>query len=271
MTNFTSWEHIYGTDSRRLVLILDIPAMRHCDFTLLTTGAEPGCTLLRAKLPPADWAGSHLGFWLDGIPSGTREVLTVIGYRIGGVYAAAIASDISKVQVAPRLVVLEPQAVTAQLLVDEFKREIATISSLLSDDELERAKTIADEISSTGPSDIARVGAEICRHYRELSVVAFERVGLGGTYDNNAITSFEPCIACICEAAIFDNRGNRCRSLRPRARSLPTWNATCATRCYGCPGYSTIMSASWPPCSLPGILNPERVSNERDLLSRRRA
>jgi hypothetical protein len=204
MMNFTSWDVISGIDSGRLVLVLDVPAAHRAYFAELAAGIAPDYTLLRAKLPPLDWAGSHVDFWCGDIQRDNLEVLAVLGYRVGGVYAAAIADRIAQTQAVPSLILVEPQFASVALLVDEFKREIRGISSLLADDELKRAAEVADAIAGMQPPDIPCVGAEIRRHYRELTVIAFERAGLGDACGNTAITSFEPNISCLCETAGFD-------------------------------------------------------------------
>jgi hypothetical protein len=206
MTNFKSWELVSGPDSGELVLVLDVPAARRAYFAALTASIAPYYTLLRAKLPPYGWGSGAVDFWLGDILPGNCEVRAVLGYRVGGVYAAAIAERISKTSAAPDLIVIEPQFASVALLVDEFRREIAAISSLLADDELVRAGRVADSIARIRPSDIARAGAEICQRYRELSVVAFERVGLGDVSGNTSITALESTILCLCETTGFDPR-----------------------------------------------------------------
>lgn len=206
MTDFKSWELISGVGSGRLVLVLDVPAARHGYFAELAASIAPDYTLLRAKLPPFGWTRSHVDFWLGDIQLDNCEVSAVLGYRAGGVYAVAMAERISKVSAATDLIVIEPQVASVALLVAEFRREVAAISSLLADDEIERTGKVADAIARMPPSDVARAGAEICRHYRELSVVAFERVGLGDVRGNASITSLEPTISCLCETTGFDPR-----------------------------------------------------------------
>jgi hypothetical protein len=232
MANFKSWDPISGPGSGQVVLVLDIPPARPGHLTELAAKIRPEYTFLRAKLPSAGWAGHHADFWLDDIRQSYREVVAVLGCRVGSVYAAVLADQISKTQMEPPLILFDPQFASVALLVHEFRREIRAISSLLSDNEIERARKIAAEITRMQTADLASVGDEIREHYNELSAIAFERVGLGDVRGNNSITSFESCISCICQAAGLDPRD-----------AWKNSTAIVSSECLGVPGAQSLTAS----------------------------
>src|ERR1017187_5746259 len=81
-------------------------------FGGLAARIGPGFTFLQTK-PPAARSGQRLsgdayvGPWIEGISSGRRQVLAVLGYRIGSVYAAAIAEGISRGQPMPKVILFD--------------------------------------------------------------------------------------------------------------------------------------------------------------------
>src|ERR1039457_5299398 len=104
MPDSGSWDVIFGAGSGQVVLAVDFPAAR----------IGPGFTFLQTK-PPAARSGQRLsgdayvGPWIEGISSGRRQVLAVLGARIGSVYAAAIAEGISRGQPMPKVILFDPQ------------------------------------------------------------------------------------------------------------------------------------------------------------------
>lgn len=207
MPESSSWDVIFGARCDQLVLSVDFPDTRRHDagFTELASRIGTGYRFLQTK-PPTVRPGQrfsgavYVGPWIEDIQQDRDPVLAVLGYRVGSVYAAAIASGISRWQQAPKVILFDPQFASVELLDLEFHREIRAVSSLLSDCEIEQIRKAAAAISESANDDIADVAAEMVEAYWEVSSVAYERVGLGDARGNQIITSFESWMSWISVA-----------------------------------------------------------------------
>ena len=211
MPDSSSWDVIFGADSGQVVLSVDFPARRRqeASFLDLATRIGPGYRFLQTKPPAARsfqrlCGDAYVGPWIDGIQQGRHQVLAVLGYRIGSVYAAAIAEGIAQWQTMPKLILFDPQFSSIELLSLEFHREISSISSLLGDDEIERARKAAAEISQAATSGVADVAAEIVESYLEVITIPFERAGLGDARSNKFTVSFESYMSWLSAAGQID-------------------------------------------------------------------
>jgi len=211
MPDSSSWDAISGTDSSPVVLGVDFPAMRRhqAGFPDLATRIGPGYRFLQTKLPIARschgrCGDTYVGPWLESIRQGRHQVLAVLGYGVGSVYAAAIAEGISRWQAMPKLILFDPQFSTIELLCLEYNREIDAISSLLGDDEIERARKAASEFSQAASSDVAGVAAEMVESYLEVIGAPFERVGLGDARSNKFTVLFESYMSWLSAADQID-------------------------------------------------------------------
>jgi hypothetical protein len=147
---------------------------------------------------------AYVAPWIEGIRQGQHQVLAVLGYRIGSVYAAAIAEGIAQWQAMPKIILFDPQFASIELLSLEFRREISSITSLLGDDEIERARKVAAEFSQVAPSDVADAAAEMVESYLEIISIPFERVGLGDARSNKFTASFESYMLWLSAADQID-------------------------------------------------------------------
>jgi hypothetical protein len=210
MPDHGAWDVISGADSGQVVLSVDFPARRRQEagFPDLATRIGPGYRFMQTK-PPAvrscqrPCGTAYVGPWVDGIARDHR-VLAVLGYRIGSVYAAAIAEGISRWQPMPKVILFDPQFASNEHLGLEFHREIGAISSLLSDDEIERITKTATRISESATRDVTDAAAEVAGIYWEVSSIAFERVGLGDTYNEKLIAPFSSYISWLSVAGQID-------------------------------------------------------------------
>jgi hypothetical protein len=211
MSDSSSWDVIFGADSTQVVLGVDFPARRRREagFLDLATRIGPGYKFLQTKPPAAgSWqrpcGDAYVGPWLEDIRQDRHQVLAVLGYRIGSVYAAAIAEGISQWQPMPKIILFDPQFSSIELLGLEFHKEISAISSLLGDDEIERARKAAVEISRAAPGDVVSVAAEIVESYLEAITAPFERAGLGDARSNKFTVSFESYMSWLSAADQID-------------------------------------------------------------------
>jgi hypothetical protein len=213
MPDSSSWDVIFGADSGQIVLSVDFPATRPsaAGFPDLAARIGPGFRFLQTRpravsscqRPSGD---AYVGPWVSDIALHHHQVLAVLGCRIGSVYAAAIAEGISQWQPMPKVILFDPQFISNSQLSLEFRREIGAVSSLLGDDEIERATKAAAEISQSAAGDIADVAAGMVESYIEIITAAFERVGLGDARSNKFTASFESYISWLSAADQIDPR-----------------------------------------------------------------
>jgi hypothetical protein len=207
------WDVISGEDAGQIVLGVDFPRLgrRTAGFAELAAGIGPEYTFLQTRLPSGlRFSGEeYVQHWVDEL-RGRPPVLAVLGYRIGSVYAAAIAEGISRWQQKPRVILFDPQFASSKLLGRELRREIDAISSLLSDDEIEHAMKLAGEIScsegdgSDGSDGVEDAAATVTGIYWDISSVVFDRVGLGGACCSKMFAPFEAYISLISMADQID-------------------------------------------------------------------
>jgi hypothetical protein len=210
MPDPASWDVIFGAGSDQVVLGVDFPAAsrREAGFAELAARIGPGYKFLHTK-PPAARSGqricgdAYVGPWIEAVQQGRHQVVAVLGFCVGSVYAAAIAEGISRWQPMPKVILFDPQSASAKLLGREFHSEISSLSSLLCDDEIERTRKAATGFSESA-GDVACAAAELAGMYWEVSSAAFERVGLGGAYDDKLIAPFESYISWLSVADQID-------------------------------------------------------------------
>ncbi|HEY7142665.1 MAG TPA: hypothetical protein VH637_00330 [Streptosporangiaceae bacterium] len=189
----------------------DFPSGRRAEagFHDLACRIGPGFSFLQTR-PPTERPGQgaagdrYVGPWVEGIARDRHQVAAVLGYRYGSAYAAAIAEGISHRQPMPAVILFDPQLATIEFLGLEFSREIGAVSSLLADDEIERARKAAEEICRPATSDIAQAAAEIVESYFEVITAAFERAGLGDARSNKFAIAFESYISWLSAADQID-------------------------------------------------------------------
>jgi hypothetical protein len=211
MPGSSSWDVIFGTDSDRVVLSVDFPAARRGEagFSDLASRVGPGYRFMQTR-PPVTRScqrvrgSSYIGPWVEDIRQDRYRVAAVLGYRVGSVYAAAIAEGIAQWQPMPKVILFDPRFASNSDLGLEFHREICSISSLLSDDEIERTKKMVAEISESATCDIANAAAEMAGMYWEVSTLAYERAGLGSTCNDKFIAPFDSYISWLSVAGQID-------------------------------------------------------------------
>lgn len=210
MPDFACWEVISGAGPGRVVLGVDVPvARRRAGFAELSARIGPRYRFLQIR-PLAVGAARrprgepYVDRWVEDISSEPHEVLAVVGYCVGSLYAAAIAAGIARWQPMPKVILLDPQFVSSKYLAREFLREIDAISSLLSDQEIEHSRKAAAEISGPAVCDLADAAAEMAAIYWELSSLAFERVGIGSAYNGRFIAPVCSYISWLSGAGKID-------------------------------------------------------------------
>ena len=211
MPDPNAWEAILEGDSSRTVLVVDCSAgmRRELDFTELEARITSGYRYLRTKLPAVGHGerlsgDAYASTWSEDIRRAGNSVAAVFGSRVGSVYAAAIADHISRWQQRPTVILFDPRAADMGLLNEEFRREILSLSSLFSSDEIERARKIGHKVARPAARDITAAAAEIFEDYLEMITDAFERVGLGEPRDSELTEPFKSYISLISAASQID-------------------------------------------------------------------
>jgi hypothetical protein len=203
-----SWNALAGADSSPLILCVGFPVARHREpgFTELAKKISLKYRFMQARLPAARLsqrvsASAYVNQWIDGLRD--RPIAAVLGYRVGSAYAAAIAEALSRRQHTPRAILLDPQPANTWFLGHELHMEISSISSLLSDDEIESARKLTTEIAES-ESDVASAATTTAEIYWEISSAAFDRAGIGGSYCSKSFAPFESYISLISAASQID-------------------------------------------------------------------
>jgi hypothetical protein len=211
MPDFGSWDVISGPGPARIILAVDFPAPRRRApaYTELAANIGPEYRFLHTKPPAARTVQrlcgqAYVAPCIEDIRQDGQQVLAVLGYCVGGVYAAAIAAGIARWQPMPKVILFDPQFVSNSYLAIEFLREIDAISSLLSDQEIEHTRKAATRISGSAVCDLADAAAEMTGIYWKLSSLAFERVGIGNTYNDRLIAPFDSYIRWLSAAREID-------------------------------------------------------------------
>ena len=207
----SQWDVIFNAGSAQTVLGIDFSgSKRHeASFTELAARMGAGYRFLQARpvaIRPGQWPSSdeYIVSWVAGAMQDGSPMRAVLGHCIGSAYAAVVAERISQWQPEPDIILFDPQFASMKLLGHELHKEISAISSLMSDDEIERAKKITNEISDLNPWDIARIAAFAVERYLEVITPAFERVGLGDARGDELYEYFVSYMACLSMAAELD-------------------------------------------------------------------
>lgn len=209
MPGSDSWDVIFGAESDQLILGVGFPVGGHREAGFVELAANIGAKyrFLQAKLPSVPLGRpvsgpAYVRHWIEEIQG--RPVAAVLGHRVGSVYATAIADVISQWQQRPRVILFNPLSASVKLLGHELHREIKAISSLLSDDEIERAGKLAAELAASAPGDVVDAAAAAAGIYWDISSVAYDRVGIGGTYCRQSFAPFESYISLVSAAGQID-------------------------------------------------------------------
>jgi hypothetical protein len=202
-----SWEVLLGGETSRAVLVVDFPSemRQELDFAELAARIGPGYRYLMAKLPAVDrgkWPSSdaYVSTWSEDVRRAGYQVAAVFGSRVGSVYAVAIADYISHWQQRPAVIIFDPQTADIGLLNQEFSREINSLVSLFSSDEIRRSWKIWHEISESAARDITAFAAKMFEDYLKLITAPFERAGIGEPRDSKLTDHFKSYISFISAA-----------------------------------------------------------------------
>jgi hypothetical protein len=211
MQTSNHWDVIFDSGSPHTVLGIDFSGMRRreASFTKLALRIGSGYRFLQARpvsARPGRRPSSHeyVASWVEGARQDGNPTRAVLGHCVGGIYAAVAAECISQWQLEPDLVLLDPQFASTGLLSHELHKEISATTSLMSNDEIDYARNIANEISAFESRDMVQIASYATESYLEVITPAFERAGLGDARGSKLNEHFVSYMAWLSVAAELD-------------------------------------------------------------------
>ncbi|MFC8719574.1 hypothetical protein [Kitasatospora sp. NPDC057198] len=215
MPNENAWSVITAPTSKSLILGVDFPAAgrREAGFEDLAAGmgAEwAGHGFLQTTPPPVRLADRPSGdyytdFWLRDGHWDDYEVVAVLGYCVGGVYAGEIAGRLAERQgTAPKVILFDAQVTDLQLLESEIHKMIGLAGPVFKDEEAADAKRRAAEIVGRPGIGLLDAAVDIVGLYREMAAVAFGRIGLADARRDEVVRLFESYMTWLSAASQID-------------------------------------------------------------------
>ena len=213
MSTSSYWDVIFNGDSEQTVLGIDFSGRRRreASFTELASRIGPEYRFLQARpvtLRPGQQQPSSYEYvvsWVEGARQDGNPMRAVLGRCVGSIYAAVVAEYISQWQLEPNIILFDPQFATTEFLGHELHKEISASSSLMSDDEIKRARKIASEIADLNPWDMVQIATYALESYLQIITPAFERAGLGDARDGNLNQYFVSYMRWLSVAAELDS------------------------------------------------------------------
>ncbi|MEU6236337.1 hypothetical protein [Kitasatospora sp. NPDC047058] len=215
MPNENAWSVITAPTSNSLILGIDFPAAgrREAGFEDLAEkmgAAWSGHGILQTTPPPVRLADRPSGdfytdFWMRDGEWEKYEVVAVLGYCVGGVYAGEIAERLARKQgKAPKVILFDAQVTDLQLLESEIHKMIGLAGPVFSADEAEHARKRAAEIVGTPSVGLLDAAVEIVGLYREMASIAFQRIGLAEARRDEVVLLFESYMTWLSAASQID-------------------------------------------------------------------
>jgi hypothetical protein len=210
MPTSSQWDVIFNAGSAQTVLGIDFSGRKHqASFTELASRIGSGYRFLQARpvtVRPGQWPSSdeYIASWVEGAKRDGNPMRAVLGHCVGSIYAAVVAERISQWQPESDIILFDPQFASMKFLRHELHQEINATSSLMSDDEIEHAKEIANKVSDLNPWDVVRIATSAVESYVEVITPAFERAGLGDARGSKLCETFVSYMAWLSVAAELD-------------------------------------------------------------------
>ncbi|MFD7432740.1 hypothetical protein ACFV6Z_37575 [Streptomyces sp. NPDC059818] len=215
MPNEESWSVISVPTSNSLILGVDFPAAgrREAGFADLVANMGPawsGHGFLQTTLPAVRVSERPTGDfyteqWMRGGDWEKYEVVAVLGYCLGGVYAAEIAERVARRQgTEPQVVLFDAQVTDIQLLAAEVNKMVGLAGPVFSGEEAEQARKNAAEIVGRPSITITDAAIEIVELYREIASTAFRRIGLSDARRDEVVKLFETYMSWLSAAVDID-------------------------------------------------------------------
>lgn len=193
MVQQRAWRVLGASGSAEIVLAADFPmsGRPEAGFADLATGLGPGFELWET-VPASDGTNrpsAYVDRWLAEVRGTGFMVTAVLGFCVGGVYAAALADGVARWQDRPKVVLFDPEKPTTTALYWQFHRVVDRFAAVLSAQERARAQRAA-QVASVEQPGFAAFAAVVAERFQELAGVVFPRAGLEPARANELQSAF---------------------------------------------------------------------------------
>jgi len=197
--------------SEGLTIACDFPATGRtvAGFADLIPALPPTDSLWETSPPPlADvpaMAGTgYVEFWLADLRRTAIPVRAVLGFCVGGVFAAEVASRVAGFQgTPPKVIVFDPERPDADLLHRHYREGIGSLAALLAPAEVTSAQE-SGLAARHETEDLRSLAAELTKLLSEFGRPAFERAGLDARRCAELVDVFNSFLAYLVAAADLD-------------------------------------------------------------------
>ncbi|MFE6895115.1 hypothetical protein [Streptomyces sp. NPDC057694] len=200
-----------GSDAEPLVLAVDFAVSGRPESTFTDLGAllSPSIPLWETRQPPPEQARTFDGedfasYWVRGVADTGRPVRAVLGYCVGGLYAAHVAQLLAAAQdETPAVILLDPEPPHRAGMVADFRAAVARLCSVLSPEESALAGQAAEEAAqqSTG---VAALGTALTEVFSGIAGAAFARAELPAELAGELSDAYAAFVTYIAAAGVFD-------------------------------------------------------------------
>jgi hypothetical protein len=200
-----SWQPLMQA-SGNLILAVDFGATDRTEagFPDLAALLSPRRTIWETRQPPAgpelSTDRNYVAWWLEGLPHQDSPVDAVLGYCVGSVFAAAIASEIELRQGrAPLLVFFDPEPPTRGRLLRDFDSAIDQLAPMLADQEQLRLHDAAG-LALDASSDFSGFCSALVETFSAGVASAFAGLEVGPKLTAELMGSFSSYISYVSAA-----------------------------------------------------------------------
>lgn len=213
MPDANSWNVISDADSDQVILGFDFSSSGRPEAgisDLATVGEGWDRYRFLQCVPPDIGVGgrpsadAYTGQWIEDLQNARWQVAAVLGFCVGGVFAARIADAVSAYQAPPRLILFDPHIPDCGLFRNEGYKVFNQIKPLLSDDTFGHVKERIDGLTESAPADMADIGIALVELYREIGSSAFARLGLAQARQDELIKFVDLYMSWISAATRID-------------------------------------------------------------------
>jgi hypothetical protein len=157
-------------------------------------------------LGSADLAGGsgHLDAWHEGLGPDRPPVKAVMGYCVGGVYAAELAARLTATQDRPPLVLLfDPELSTAPTLYWQFHKVMEFMRSTGAGPEIDAAQDAGRQAQESA-RDLTELARELVGLFRATGETVLTRAGLDATRRAELTDVFTAFMSYLAGGGRFD-------------------------------------------------------------------
>jgi len=209
MTVPNGWKRAGAPDRDDVVLAVDFEAIGRpeASFRDLIPAVEAAAELWTAVPPPvpvpAEPFAAHMQHWTAGVLESGRNVVAVLGFCAGSVFATSLATHLrGSGSEEPLLVLFDPERPTTTTLADQLANAGATVQPLLTPNEA--ASLDSSLAAARATSDVAAAATRLIGAYDELVQGPFLRAGLNQRYRDELARSFRSLMDYLTAAGSAD-------------------------------------------------------------------